>query len=161
MEFFDFYCFAKPIVPFLLLCAIWQPIVVRDVDFSADVSQLRRAWEAPLTPVGVGNRLDLLSRTRECGETAVGGGSNGSVQDFRLVFAGKDLVAGEPLREYGLGQGSTIHMLGRLRGGAQLGKVVKGRSQVMVGWYIEVGYRVHCLDGISPPRLPRTLLGSF
>ncbi|CAM9554394.1 unnamed protein product, partial [Choristocarpus tenellus] len=48
----------------------------------------------------------------------------------RLLYAGKELVEGRPLQEYGLGEGSTIHSLGRLRGGAQLGKVVKGRSQV-------------------------------
>lgn len=50
--------------------------------------------------------------------------------DARFVFAGKDLREGQPLRRYGLGRDSTVHMLGRLRGGAQLGKVVKGRSQV-------------------------------
>lgn len=50
--------------------------------------------------------------------------------DVRLVFAGKDLQEGQPLQTYGLGRGSTVHVLGRLKGGAQLGKVVKGRSQV-------------------------------
>ncbi|CAN0393855.1 unnamed protein product, partial [Ectocarpus sp. 13 AM-2016] len=48
----------------------------------------------------------------------------------RLVFAGKDLQRGRPLLGYGLHAESTVHILGRLRGGAQLGKVVKGRSQV-------------------------------
>ncbi|CAM9919440.1 unnamed protein product, partial [Sphacelaria rigidula] len=40
-----------------------------------------------------------------------------SEQDFRLVFAGKDLLPGKPLREYGLGRDSTIHLLERLKGG--------------------------------------------
>ncbi|KAG5192465.1 flagellar associated protein [Tribonema minus] len=50
--------------------------------------------------------------------------------DCCLVFAGKCMVPDVSLEEYGLQEGSTIHVLGRLRGGAQLGKVVKGRSQV-------------------------------
>ncbi|CAM9672795.1 unnamed protein product, partial [Hapterophycus canaliculatus] len=41
--------------------------------------------------------------------------------DCRLVFAGKDLQEGRPLEGYGLGHDSTVHVLGRLRGGAQLG----------------------------------------
>lgn len=123
---------------------------MRDVDLSADVSQLRRAWEAPLTPSGAGDRLRLLPETEHCRAAAGDGGSNGSAEDIRLVFAGKDLVPGQPLREYGLDRDSTIHMLGRLRGGAQLGKVVKGRSQVMVERYNEMGYyRVRCFHGVS------------
>lgn len=50
--------------------------------------------------------------------------------EVRLVFGGRDLEEGQPLRRYNLTRGSTVHVLGRLRGGAQLGKMVKGRSQV-------------------------------
>ncbi|CAM9769695.1 unnamed protein product, partial [Ectocarpus sp. 13 AM-2016] len=59
-----------------------------------------------------------------------GGGDATIDADIRLVFAGKDLQRGRPLLGYGLHAESTVHILGRLRGGAQLGKVVKGRSQV-------------------------------
>lgn len=55
---------------------------------------------------------------------------DGNGDDVRLIFAGKDLQQGRPLLGYGVGSDSTVHVLGRLRGGAQLGKVVKGRSQV-------------------------------
>lgn len=121
-----------------------QSLVVRDVDLSADVSQLRRTWEAssliPATAFTTGSRK-RPSSGREGSRHQTGSpggrrraeaGNSGtpSEQDFRLVFAGKDLLPGKPLREYGLGRDSTIHLLERLKGGAQLGKVVKGRSQV-------------------------------
>ncbi|CAM9573625.1 unnamed protein product [Chrysoparadoxa australica] len=50
--------------------------------------------------------------------------------ETRLIYGGKQLVANRTLADYGVTCGSTIHAVGRLRGGAQLGKVVKGRSQV-------------------------------
>ncbi|CAN0492694.1 unnamed protein product, partial [Phaeothamnion confervicola] len=42
----------------------------------------------------------------------------------------RQLEAGVPLRDYGVRPGSTLYLPGNLPGGAQLGKVVKGRSQV-------------------------------
>jgi Sperm tail/Ubiquitin family len=53
-----------------------------------------------------------------------------NVQLVRLGFAAKQLTAGNTLNAYGIVEGSSVQLLGRLRGGAQLGKVVKGRSQV-------------------------------
>lgn len=68
--------------------------------------------------------------TRAASATTVVHCESDSGDDLRFVYAGKDLQEGRPLLEYGLGKDSTVHVLGRLRGGAQLGKVVKGRSQV-------------------------------
>lgn len=110
-----------------------QSITVRDVDISVDdVTRLRQA----LGKVEQGN-LDTTavvesssdSHSAREGSSAVVD-DNDFAEDVRLVFAGKDLREGQPLRRYGIGPESTVHALGRLRGGAQLGKVVKGRSQV-------------------------------
>lgn len=120
---------------------IKQSITVRDVNLLADdVSRLRQAWIASNIPVFRGpsesppNGDGVMSETGTC--TASGAtvlfDESGNSDDVRLVFAGKDLQEGRPLLEYGLGRDSTVHVLGRLRGGAQLGKVVKGRSQVFV-----------------------------
>lgn len=109
---------------------------MRDVDLSSDdVSRLRRAWEAHTnqrqsddcfeSPDGIGRESHLVERSSEkCVPTAA------SDSEVRLVFGGKDLEEGQPLRRYNITRDSTVHALGRLRGGAQLGKVVKGRSQV-------------------------------
>lgn len=109
-----------------------QSIAVRDVDLSVDdVSRLRRAWETSANSGG----CDVdKSRVYTRGDILSGGdlGDAGETHspDVRLVYAGKDLEKGQPLQRYGLRPDSTVHVLGRLRGGAQLGKVVKGRSQV-------------------------------
>ena len=100
---------------------------MRDVDLSTqDVSRLRRAWEThsfSSSPAAFDtNTNDLQS---------VGGVIKDVLDDnVRFIFAGRDLEDGQPLDRYGLGAGSTVQVLGRLKGGAQLGKVVKGRSQV-------------------------------
>lgn len=99
-----------------------QSITVRNADLNGDASQLRQAWETWLFKEGI---ID-----RSISEQGCESGVFGRESSTRLVFAGKDLLAGKTLRGYGLSSGSTVHVLGRLRGGAQLGKVVKGRSQV-------------------------------
>jgi hypothetical protein len=45
-------------------------------------------------------------------------------------FGGRRLSAGVPLAAYGVMHGSTLQAQDRLRGGAQLGKAAKGKSQV-------------------------------
>lgn len=91
-----------------------QSITVGDVDLSInDVSRLREEWESSPFSISAPPVYD------EAGH-----------HNVRLVFAGKDLEAGQPLKRYGLVRGSIVQVLGRLKGGAQLGKVVKGRSQV-------------------------------
>lgn len=107
-----------------------QSITVQDVDLSIDdVSQLRQALGK-----AAGNlSTDAGVKSSPDSHSARGGVDDGNAlaeDDVRLVFAGKDLQEGQPLRRYGIGRESTVHALGRLRGGAQLGKVVKGRSQV-------------------------------
>lgn len=114
--------------------------------YGDDVSRLRKAWGANIYPgadggCGSSEPTWLLSDgtianrrgtptdfDKRVGED--GGGDAVNDVDIRLVFAGKDLQKGWPLLGYGLQADSTVHVLGRLRGGAQLGKVVKGRSQV-------------------------------
>lgn len=113
---------------------------MRDVDLSTDdVSRLRQAWCATLDPAAAAPRgsseplsNDDVQRNGACtgSDTNVLQDWDNSGDDVRLVFAGKDLQKGRPLLGYGVGSDSTVHVLGRLRGGAQLGKVVKGRSQV-------------------------------
>ncbi|CAM9440632.1 unnamed protein product [Ectocarpus sp. 8 AP-2014] len=124
-----------------------QCIAVRDVDLCTDdVSRLRQAWRGNIYPGADGGCVSsdppwlsshrtIANRRRSstdfdkhAGE--YGGGDAIIDADIRLVFAGKDLQRGRPLLGYGLQADSTVHVLGRLRGGAQLGKVVKGRSQV-------------------------------
>eukprot|EP00904_Undaria_pinnatifida_P001782 jgi/Undpi1/11604/HiC_scaffold_30.g13899.m1 len=112
-----------------------QVITVRDVDLSTDdVSRLRQAWEAHASQQGESSRPadtsgrehNLVSRpAADCGTS-----TSDDLLDVRLVFGGKDLQQGRPLRRYNITRDSTVHVVGRLRGGAQLGKVVKGRSQV-------------------------------
>lgn len=110
-----------------------KSITVRDVDLSIDdVSRLRQAWCATL--IQAAEPLPNIHAQRggtctDLDEIVFQEGDNSS-DDVRLVFAGKDLQKGRPLSGYGVGSDSTVHVLGRLRGGAQLGKVVKGRSQV-------------------------------
>lgn len=108
----------------------WQSITVQDVDLSIDdVSRLREAWQTTLFQPGgsVDNSgSDDVTRRNSIGSPKL----DGRESDVRLVFAGKDLEKGQPLRRYGLSRNSTVHILGRVKGGAQLGKVVKGRSQV-------------------------------
>lgn len=113
-----------------------QSITVRDVDLSIDdVSQLRQA----LGKVAGNLSNDAGVKSSSPDSHGAGGGvDDGNAlaeDDVRLVFAGKDLQEGQPLRRYGIGRESTVHALGRLRGGAQLGKVVKGRSQVRRSTY--------------------------
>lgn len=79
------------------------PLLLSDIQLDGDVSQLH---------------LGLISKL---GPSAL--------DHSRLVYSGSHLSIGRPLESYGLGEGSTLQLLGRLRGGAQLGKVVKGRSQ--------------------------------
>lgn len=138
-------CF--PCSLFLHRCTLLQSVTAADIDLSRDVSQLRQAWEASVKS-GVASRRNVTENgIREVANSAVamlapaeslarrlaaGEGVPSGEDDGRFVFAGKDLLPGESLSEYGIGRDSTIHMLGRLRGGAQLGKVVKGRSQVSV-----------------------------
>lgn len=118
-----------------------KSITVRDVDLSTeDVSRLRQAWCAALNPATAArcgfsepllSNIDTQREGARIGSDTIvlqDGDNNGD--DVRLVFAGKDLQKGRPLLGYGVGNDSTVHVLGRLRGGAQLGKVVKGRSQV-------------------------------
>lgn len=106
---------------------------MRDVDLSTDdVSRLRQAWCATLSQAAEPLSNSDAQREGTCiglDSVALQDGDN-SGDDVRLVFAGKDLQKGRPLSGYGIGSDSTVHVLGRLRGGAQLGKVVKGRSQV-------------------------------
>lgn len=114
---------------------------MRDVDLSTDdVSRLRRAWEAhtsqqqggdsPEPPGVTGRESSLVERPSENCATIDDATAAASHAEVRLVFGGKDLEEGQPLRRYNITRDSTVHALGRLRGGAQLGKVVKGRSQV-------------------------------
>lgn len=115
---------------------------MRDVDLSTDdVSRLRRAWEAhasqqqggdsPEPPDVTGRERSLVERPSEnCATIDDDATAAASHSEVRLVFGGKDLEEGQPLRRYNITRDSTVHALGRLRGGAQLGKVVKGRSQV-------------------------------
>ncbi|CAN0084514.1 unnamed protein product [Ectocarpus sp. 12 AP-2014] len=124
-----------------------QCITVRDVDLCTDdVSRLRQAWGASIYPGADGgcvssdppwlsSQRNIANRRRSSTDfdNNVGedGGGDATIDaDIRLVFAGKDLQRGRPLLGYGLQAESTVNVLGRLRGGAQLGKVVKGRSQV-------------------------------
>lgn len=116
-----------------------QSITVQDVNLATDdVSRLRQAWDAAINPVidSSGGSTEKPSSDGDPETRATCAGSativmQKSIGDgIRLVFAGKDLQEGRPLLGYGLGGESTVHVLGRLRGGAQLGKVVKGRSQV-------------------------------
>lgn len=116
-----------------------QSITVGDVDLSTDdVSRLRQAWCATLDPASArcGSSEPLSNNDARRGGVSTGSSiialrdGDNSGDDVRLVFAGKDLQEGRPLLGYGVGSDSTVHVLGRLRGGAQLGKVVKGRSQV-------------------------------
>ena len=124
------------LVPTTYDIAAWsQVITVRDVDLSTDdVSRLRQAWEAHASQQGESSRPadtsgrehNLVSRpAADCGTS-----TSDDLLDVRLVFGGKDLQQGRPLRRYNITRDSTVHVVGRLRGGAQLGKVVKGRSQV-------------------------------
>lgn len=113
-----------------------QIITVRNVDLSTDdVTRLRRAWVAHASQQGessalpdttTGRENNLVERPAEVGDTS----TSSDLLDVRLVFGGKDLQEGKPLRSYNIARDSTVHVHGRLRGGAQLGKVVKGRSQV-------------------------------
>lgn len=109
-----------------------QSITVQDVNLAADdVSRLRQAWDAvinPATPSEEGPKWREACPGPDTPGVMRDGRSTDS--DVRLVFAGKDLQEGRSLQGYGLGGESTVHVLGRLKGGAQLGKVVKGRSQV-------------------------------
>ncbi|CAM9728416.1 unnamed protein product, partial [Ectocarpus fasciculatus] len=121
-----------------------QCITVRDVDLCGDdVSRLRQAWGANIYPGAGGDcgsdeppwlssRRTTRGTSTDFDKHMAGDGGGGAINDadIRLVFAGKDLQKGQPLLGYGLQADSTVHVLGRLRGGAQLGKVVKGRSQV-------------------------------
>lgn len=120
-----------------------QSITVQNVNLAADdVSRLRQAWDAAINSATQGSdgsskeppSADGPKRREQCPSSdtiAIQDGiSNDS--DVRLVFAGKDLQEGRSLQGYGLRGESTVHVLGRLKGGAQLGKVVKGRSQVQV-----------------------------
>ncbi|CAB1120728.1 unnamed protein product [Ectocarpus sp. CCAP 1310/34] len=124
-----------------------QCITVRDVDLCTDdVSRLRQACGASIYPGADGGcvssdppwlsshrtRANRRRSSTDCDKNVGedGGGDATIDADIRLVFAGKDLQKGRPLLGYGLQADSTVHVLGRLRGGAQLGKVVKGRSQV-------------------------------
>eukprot|EP00903_Cladosiphon_okamuranus_P009369 g8933.t1 len=110
-----------------------KSITVRDVDLSTDdVSRLRQAWSTTLSQ-SADRRLSNNDAQQEGAGTDSASGEvqdGNSGNDVRLVFAGKDLQNGRPLLGYGVSGDSTVHVIGRLRGGAQLGKVVKGRSQV-------------------------------
>lgn len=136
---------------FLLLLRVRnaQSLTVQDVDLSADdVSRLRQAWAASTNQASRGSSESPSNGDGERRETGActGSGTTFAVNDYsdngddlRLVYGGKDLQEGRPLSGYGLSRDSTVHVLGRLRGGAQLGKVVKGRSQVC-----------HMTDGNAP-----------
>lgn len=148
-----------------------QCITVRDVDLCTDdVSRLRQAWGDNIDPGAddgcvssdpswLSSHRTIANRRRSSTDfdKHVGGDGGGDAiidAGIRLVFAGKDLQRGRPLLGYGLQADSTVHVLGRLRGGAQLGKVVKGRSQV--GIFIVSEYPLqHTVDCIRCHPLDR------
>lgn len=121
---------------------------MRDVDISVDdVSQLRQALGRVAGNLSTNTGVKSPSPGSHSARGSVDDGSALTEDDVRLVFAGKDLHEGQPLRQYGIGRESTVHALGRLRGGAQLGKVVKGRSQVRCSKYRTRGRRVFVRGG--------------
>lgn len=100
-----------------------QVFTVENVDLDGDWMQLWQGWQSWGKERGL--QVDLPSVIEK--------------MDLRMCGTSLEIDGRKTLREYGLRSFSTVYILGRLRGGAQLGKAVKGRSQVVSWKLLRIG----------------------